>query len=422
MNDRMQQILDEFIEKTFRETGEMPTEIDLYNAYYAQYLKDRREGNLDDYDPGELESLEKTRQQRYKLLENSSEFQQKLEELKKSNDIKKEYRTAAKTGKTVEDYPDFITAITLDGYTNAISLYDKGNAYLTPLPTTDGLTFKDGKMYFANDTVYPISEAQLKDLKTKEDVNSIDLPLLRSFYSILLKEIQDNKKQVEIVTLYLPKLAGYLGISGNLNENAINSIIAKTQKFHNIVGVVKGRYGESIFPVLNFEGYDKDKNTISFSSPYMKYVIGKIIDEWSIRTDQKGKPKLKKNGEPLRVASHSYAIKSEIQNERNKNAVENVFIIVTLIEKCGDNVPNISAQTLIDRNEQLKIALESSKNPPQLLQRCFKKTWELLRTKTKLTEMYKDIELPDPKNPANIPTPKTLKTTIFYFRHNGKKK
>ena len=35
--------------------------------------------------------------------------------------------------------------------------------------------------------------------------------------------------------------------------------------------------------------------------------------------------------------------------------------------------------------------------------------------------VYKDIQLPDPNNPAVIPTPKTVDTLVFSFPHNGKK-
>ena len=83
---------------------------------------------------------------------------------------------------------------------------------------------------------------------------------------------------------------------------------------------------------------------------------------------------------------------------------------------------HIAASTIVERNAQLKEALETSANPTQLLRRCFTKTWELLRTKTYLTEMYEGIELPDPKDPANIPTAKTISKIVFKFPHKGKKK
>lgn len=59
----------------------------------------------------------------------------------------------------------------------------------------------------------------------------------------------------------------------------------------------------------------------------------------------------------------------ETKTERNKVAVENVFIIVQLIEQAGDNIPRIKASTLIERNPQLQERLENSTNKRQQAQR-----------------------------------------------------
>lgn len=87
----------------------------------------------------------------------------------------------------------------------------------------------------------------------------------------------------------------------------------------------------------------------------------------------------------------------------------------------GENVPRIKASTIIERNPQLQQRLENSSNKRQLLRNVFTKTWELLRTKTRLQEVYKNIQLPDPKDPANIPTVTTLESTVFSFPHDGKR-
>ena len=123
----------------------------------------------------------------------------------------------------------------------------------------------------------------------------------------------------------------------------------------------------------------------------------------------------------MRLVSHSYLVHSSITKQRNKAAVENVNIIVTLIEQAGDNIPRIKASTIIERNPQLQQRLETVKNKTDLLKTTFTKTWELLRTETDLLTTYKDIELPDPKDPAFIPTAKTVNTLVFKFPHKGKK-
>ena len=117
---------------------------------------------------------------------------------------------------------------------------------------------------------------------------------------------------------------------------------------------------------------------------------------------------------------NSYLVNADIAKERNKVAVENVFIIVALIEQAGNNIPKIKASTIVERNVQLQERLQANAKPNRLLSTTFKKTWELLRNKTTLGQSYCNIQLPDPKDPANIPTMSTLETTVFKFQHDGK--
>lgn len=338
------------------------------------------------------------------------------------------YRTRAKAKEqgAITEAPNSLAIPTLSKYQYSMSLCQDGGAYLQPLSSTDGLKFKNGKMYFDGARMREVSEVELQNMKTKEGIDDIDLPILRTFYSIILTQFEASGYKVlqDVLTMSVPTLAEFIGLQSNLNKKDIGRVIEKTQSYHNIVGVVHGtRNGkpvQSLYPVLNFEGYNDKTNTISFSSPYMNYVI-KTVYNLSLRKSKDGKVKLKKNGEPLRLASHSYLIDSSIAKERNKAAVENVVILVTLIEQAGDNIPRIKASTLIERNVQLADRLETAKNPRALLDRTFKKTWELLRTKTRLQEAYKDIELPEPDDPRFMPTMKTLDKVVFTFPHKGKK-
>jgi len=338
------------------------------------------------------------------------------------------YRTRAKAeaAGAITEAPTSLAIPTLANYQYSMSLYqDGGAAYLQPLRSTDGLKFKSGKMYFDNIQAREVSEVELQNMKTKEGIQNIDLPILRTFYSLILTEFEksDFKELPDVLTYPVPVLAEFIGLQSNLNKKDIARVIEKTQSYHNIIGVLhgtrNGKTTKSLYPVLNFEGYNDKTNTISFSSPYMNYVIRTMFN-LSIRRDKNGKKKLKKNGKPLRLATNSYLIDSSITKERNKAAVENVVIIVTLIEQAGDNIPRIKASTLVERNVQLAERLENAKNPRTLLKTTFTKTWELLRSKTKLTEAYKNIKLPDPDDPAFMPTMKTLDKVVFTFEHEGK--
>lgn len=330
----------------------------------------------------------------------------------------KSYRTKAKAG-GLDEIPTSLAFPTMAKYQYSIGLHNEGDAYIQPLTSTDGLSFDDGKMFFANNRIKQISEVELQNMKTKDGIDTIDLPLLRTFYSIIFNAFQKtNYQQVKpVITLYVPELAKYLGLrKSGLSREDITNIIIKTQAFHNIVGIQQGtRNGkpvQSIYPVLNFEGYNEDNNTISISSPYFNNLIRTLYDI-AVKKDKDGKP-------TFALPMNSYLVHSDIVKERNKVAVENVFIIVALIEQAGNNIPRIKASTIVERNVQLQERLSNHAKPNLLLSRTFKKTWELLRNKTTLGQSYCNIQLPDPKDPANIPTMSTLETTVFKFQHDGK--
>lgn len=321
------------------------------------------------------------------------------------------------------ELPDRIAIATREGYEYGVSLYQEGNAYLDKIDPSkmDGLIFDDGKIFFQN--MQEVSKAELQDMRTGQDITNIDLPLLKMFFSILLSENTKNNKLQNITTIYLPDFAEHIGLGRNLNKKDIDTIIKKTQSFHSIVGIINhtkgGRQKQSIYPILNFEGYNAKNNTISFGSPYFNNLINTLIEK-SIKRDKNGKEIQDKSGQVKHLPYVSYVIHSSITSEQNIVAVENVSIIVKVIEQAGTHTPHIKASTILERNPQLKARVESSSNPTQLLKRAFKKTFELLRTHTDLERLYKSIELPDPNDPSNIPTMKTLNTLVYTFRHQGK--
>jgi len=96
--------------------------------------------------------------------------------------------------------------------------------------------------------------------------------------------------------------------------------------------------------------------------------------------------------------------------------------IAVLIEQAGKGTPHIKASTLILEDAVIRKRYEENQNKRRFLQRLFTNTWKYLREDTELLADYIDIELPDENNPKSIPTPKTLETTVFEFRHKGKRK
>ncbi len=93
-------------------------------------------------------------------------------------------------------------------------------------------------------------------------------------------------------------------------------------------------------------------------------------------------------------------IRTTIAKEKNKKAVEIVFIVVALIEKCGNNVPHIKARTIIERNPLLSESIENctiTQNINLMLSRSFTKAWELLSTQTELKKILQKYSAPGRK-------------------------
>ena len=357
------------------------------------------------------------------------------------NNSPKKYRTI-KRAKTGQDNNEITSAKisalaipTRKNFEYTLSIHPEGYAYMHPLNISTSLfRFENGEMFF-NSSLEPITSSELKKLITHEGIEHIDISLLNVYFSIILRDFQnqkplkDDKKLNPIVTIYLPELLECLGIAqnspntrnGNIHDIAL--IIAKTMSFQNIIGIIhimrNGELFKQIYPVLNFETYDEFTNTISFSSPYFFNVIN-AIHQASLLRDKRGNIKLSDHNLSIALVSYSYLVKPEIYKERNKTAVENVFIIIKVIEQAGNNIPHIKASTIVNRNEFLNVKLLKDKHPSRLLDRVFKKTWQLLRKYTRLTEFYPDIQLPDPNDIRNIPTFSNLDDVVITFPHNGK--
>ena len=339
----------------------------------------------------------------------------------------KTYRTKkkAKEAGAITETPDNLALITLAGFENSLSFHESGAASLQALQKQDAqLTFKDGELYLTNDA-NEISKVELQDITTKESIETLNTPLLAAFYSILLEQwsqqVENSGRPADVISLSVPAFSKFIGKKANQGTDSAKDLIDKVKSFHNIVGVFKDgtTNRQSIFPVLLFEGYDAKTNTISFSSPYMRYLINMIYLQ-SIRRDKNGKTLTRKDGQPKLKPAYSYLVHADLLKEKNTAAIENVYIIIRTIEQAGDHTPHISARTILERNPQFYQRLEQSSNKNQLLKRVFIKTWQLLREKTSLQDRYKGIKLPEPRNPKNIPTMSTLDNT-FEFPHQGKK-
>lgn len=341
--------------------------------------------------------------------------------LGKITNTKKTNRTKKKAGE-IDEVPTVIPTITNKKYQNAMTLNADSTAYLQPFSSVDNLVYENGQILFRG---LPASAATLKEYFTSTGIENFDLPLLRLFYGIILNRFAKTWKEDQsiegYVTIYYPDLAKKLGKSSNIGKSDVQSCIDSIMQFQTIMGIIdNGSKGTEIIPVLVYMGNDTEKNTISFASPYMVKVIKNVFNA-SIRKNKTGLPQLKKDGNPHLLPAYSYMIKSSIGKERNKKAVEIVFVIVSLIEQSGNHCPHIKAKTIIDRIPILKNSIDNCKTTSdknKMLKRAFSKAWGILPKHTKLKETYQDIKLP---SSTDVPSMSSL-DIVYKFPHNGKNK
>lgn len=331
---------------------------------------------------------------------------------------KKTYRTRQKAG-DVSEIPDRLPIITNPIYQNALTFCKNDTAYLQPLSNTSDLKYRDGILYHKG------LPATLANLKPGTNIEKINLPLLMALYGIILTKVSDtlseNQSTNEVTTIYYPDYAKKIGKSAGIKETDVQECVSDIKQFENLIGIIdNGTKGGDILPVIDSFDYDALKNTISFSSPYMLRIINDIYRA-SIRKNKKGDAVLTKNGKPHMLPAYSYLVDMSIVKEKNKKAVGIVFIVVTLIEQAGKHTPHIQARTIVERNPLLHKSLEKSTtgNKDVLLKRAFQKAWKLLRDKTYLTEVYENIQLPNPEDKLSIPTVSKI-AMVFKFPHDGK--
>ena len=354
------------------------------------------------------------------------------------------YRSRKKAVETgaIKNLPTQVATITAKPYQNAISTIEKSPAHLQPImpEMAEKLRFEDSVLYFEGVEASQVSLVQYFN-KTPQAVSEIDLPTIRALYSVILADAQkmldenrDDPEKLAMlikdpqylshnVKIYAPDFMRMIGLPATSNKANIAAIIKKITDFSKIIGVLEEKVGNrvyhSLYPVMLWVGYNDTDGTFTFSSPYMNVLIARIASQ-TMRLDNKGNPRLAKNGKPLPpLPAYSYLVNASITSERNKRAVEIVNIVVRLIEQAGDKPAHIKAQTIIDQCPELSYALgqETLAHRNQILKRAFSRAWILLRTQTRLEQVYKNIKLPDPK--TDIPTNSTL-DMVFTFPHEGK--
>lgn len=260
-------------------------------------------------------------------------------------------------------------------------------------------------------------------------VAGIDMPTIYLAYSLVYDSLRDDPTRPEKIDeairdpafcgrslrYYVPELLRAAGITSNANDSSLWALLGRIGACRNAVGVIPTVAGAEYLPALFLRGYDAEKNMIELASPFFHKIV-LLSRRDSILRDEDGEPRLRYDGEPLMAPSHSELVKFTILKERNRRAVEAVCVIVAAIEAADGDIPRITARYVVDRCPNLGNALKAANpvNRNGILERTFRKAWELLLTQTRLTEAYKDIRIPH-----EVPTFSRL-DEVIEFPHKGR--
>ena len=296
------------------------------------------------------------------------------------------------------------------------------NAYIALMTPEffDKLDFSDGVLSFDNE-----SDAYIKKYRRGkyEDIQDLDLPLLQQIYTAASKAYAKNGGYT--ITVYFSKFLSEMRIDPR-KQNA-DEIMRKLHSFENCVGVMP-RTGiiARLFSIIEINAAD---NTMTFAVPY----IFRLIDELERKNKIEGKTK---KGELYEYEApyNNRLVHSSIANERNKTAVELVYLITTGLLQRGKTPDaktwarekakmadpalvsySISFRTLINDAPLLRGRIKSYKSQNdknKALRRAFEKAYQLIKAKTDAGEYFIDLHIPE-----IIPTMSTLDDLLTITHH-----
>lgn len=259
-----------------------------------------------------------------------------------------------------------------------------------------------------------------------EDIQDIDPALLTQIYTAAVKAHKSHNGYT--ITVYFHKFLREMGIDPG--KNNAPDIMRKLQSFENCVGVMQGTgIIAKLFSIIEINAAD---DTMTFAAPY----IFRLIDE--LESKNKIERKTKDGDYEYIAPYHNMLVYSTIANERNKTAVELVYLIIAGLHQRG-KVPDantyakknmqhrdprlVTYQTsfgsLVDDTSILSGRIEAYKSTAdknKALRRAFEKAYQLIETKTDAGEYFIDLQIP-----KIIPTISTLddKLTITHHGVNG---
>jgi hypothetical protein len=283
------------------------------------------------------------------------------------------------------------------------------------------LDFKDGTILYDSETA-GIVKKYSKGKYT--DVQELDFPLLQQLYTAAVKS--NIRHDAFTITVSLPQFFREMGVE--VSKGNAPDIMAKLHSFENCVGIIPGQTVSKLFSIIQS---DMKNQTMTFAVPY-------IMRLSEILADKNHVEKKTRQGALIDYQQpyHNTLVHSSIAKERNKTAVELVYLITTGLLQRG-YVPDIktyrkkgaktqypervtysiSFRSLINDAPLLRGRIQSYsdvKDKNRALRRAFEKAYELIDKKTDAAEWFIDLQ-----GNRIIPTMTTLDDELI-FTHNGR--
>lgn len=329
-------------------------------------------------------------------------------------------------------------AITDERYQFALTTKRNQYAYLTRL--------KSGQLQFALDENgeliidTPEQFKAIENAKNATPAAGIDHPLLRQLFAATMKAFLCNYG--DSITVSLPAFAREMNIDiryatpttekETAQTHKPNDFFKKLEEIEDLKGVWQGG---SFYKVFSIDGYNRERNELTFSSPW----LFKIIRELITTPTSTG---TKADGSVIwKITGMSSLMKASIVSARSKPTVEIITTLLAGLKQAGTKPDaekhpkrkfkdkelvtySLSFRTIIERTPLVKENLDaaSSSNKTTLLQRYFCGSKGKKRSKTILQEYieeytfipqyYKDFSIT-----FNPPTWKTLDDSVTITHH-----
>lgn len=309
-------------------------------------------------------------------------------------------------------------------YRGALTTQQNKNAYIA-LMNPDffkRLDFENGTVMFDQETA-GIVKKYSKGKYT--DVQDLDFPLLTQIYTAAVKS--NVRHDAFTITVSLPQFFREMGIE--VSKGNAPDIMGKLHSFENCVGIMPGT--QTVSKLFSIIQLDMKNQTMTFAVPYIMRLF-EVLGEKNHIEKKTRQGALIDYQQPY----HNTLVHSSIAKERNKTAVELVYLITTGLLQRG-YVPDvktyrrkdaktkypervtysISFRSLINDAPLLRGRIQSYKDVKdknRALRRAFEKAYELIDKKTDAAEWFVDLE-----GNKIIPTMTTLDDDLT-FTHNGR--